>query len=69
MQSLLANAPDNAKECLRSQLGKLASRASCEGPWTTNAQVSLSLDPVKLRWFIIAIGVALTGYYFAKVYF
>jgi uncharacterized protein len=26
------------------------------------------LDPVKLRWFIIAIGVALTAYYFVKVY-
>jgi hypothetical protein len=49
MQSLLANAPDNAKECLKSQLGKLAARGSCEGPWTSTAQVNLSLDPVKLR--------------------
>jgi hypothetical protein len=49
MQSLLANAPDNARECLRSQLGKLASRSSCNGPWSANAQLNMSLDPVKLR--------------------
>jgi hypothetical protein len=49
MQSLLANAPDKARECLRSQLGHLAMRGSCEGPWTSSASVSLSLDPVKLN--------------------
>ena len=49
MQSLLASAPENARECLRSQLGQLARRASCEGPWSANAQLNLSLDPVKLR--------------------
>jgi hypothetical protein len=49
MQSLLASAPDNARECLKSQLGNLAKRASCEAPWTSGANVSLFLDPVKLR--------------------
>ena len=49
MTSLLANAPDHAKDCLRSQLGKLAARGSCQGPWTSNASINLSLDPVKLR--------------------
>jgi hypothetical protein len=49
MESLLATGPDAARECLSSQLGKLASRASCEGPWTTNASLSISLDPVKTR--------------------
>ena len=49
MQSLLANASDNARECLRSQLGQLAARASCQGPWTTNAQLSISLDPARTR--------------------
>jgi hypothetical protein len=49
MQSLLDNAPDNAKACLKKQLGNLAERSSCEGPWTSTAQLSVSLDPVKLR--------------------
>jgi hypothetical protein len=49
MTSLLANAPDHAQECLRSQLGKLAGRSTCEAPWTSTAQISLRLDPVKLR--------------------
>ena len=49
MQTLLDQGPDAARECLRSQLGKIASRASCEGPWTTTAQLSLGLDPVKLN--------------------
>ena len=49
MTSLLANAPDNAKECLKSQLGKIAERGSCQGPWTSTANISLGLDPVKLR--------------------
>ena len=49
MEALLATAPDNARECLQSQLGKLAGRASCDGPWTSTASLSVSLDPVKLR--------------------
>ena len=49
MESLLASGPDAARECLGSQLGKLAARASCQGPWTTNASLSISLDPVKTR--------------------
>jgi hypothetical protein len=49
MQTLLASAPDNARECLKSQLGNLAKRGSCQSPWTAGAQVTLALDPVKLR--------------------
>jgi hypothetical protein len=49
ISALLANAPDHARECLRSQLGNLAKRATCEGPWTAGATMNLSLDPVKLR--------------------
>jgi uncharacterized membrane protein YfcA len=33
------------------------------------ARLARRLDPVKLRWFILAIGVALTLYYFWQVYF
>jgi hypothetical protein len=49
MQSLLANGSTTAKECLRSQLGQLASRNSCQGPWTTSATLGVSFNPVKVR--------------------
>jgi hypothetical protein len=47
METLLASGPSAARDCLRSQLGKLAGRATCQGPWTTNAQLSINLDPVR----------------------
>ncbi len=47
--SLLANGPDAARTCLARQLGRLAGRNSCEGPWTANANLSISLNPVKFR--------------------
>ncbi len=34
MLSLLAAAPGNVRECLESQLGQVAGRQSCRGPWT-----------------------------------
>ena len=47
MQSLLTNGSSTARTCLAKQLGALASRNSCEGPWTSNASLGFSLDPVK----------------------
>lgn len=47
MQSLLANGSKAAKECLSSQLGALAGRNTCEGPWTSRASLNFSFDPVK----------------------
>ena len=49
MQSLLANASGNVKSCLQGQLGTLAARNSCEGPWTSSANLSVSFNPVKVR--------------------
>jgi len=49
MQSLLGNATGNARACLLQQLGNLALRNSCQGPWTSTATLSLSLNPVKFR--------------------
>jgi hypothetical protein len=49
MQSLLANGSSAAKECLRSQLGQLAGRNTCQGPWTTSATLNISFNPVKAR--------------------
>ena len=49
MQSLLATAPGKVRSCLESQLGALAKRNSCQGPWMTQANLTLSLNPIKFR--------------------
>jgi len=49
MRSLLENGSGPAKECLARQLGTLASRNSCRGPWLSNANLSISLNPMKVR--------------------
>ena len=49
MRSLLESGSGPAKDCLARQLGALASRNSCRGPWTSNANLSISLNPMKVR--------------------
>ena len=49
MQSLLATASSDARECLQRQLGALAGRNSCRGVWTQTAFLSVSFNPLKLR--------------------
>jgi hypothetical protein len=49
MSSLLANGSDRAKDCLSKQLGQLAARNSCQGPWSSNASMSISFNPIKVR--------------------
>jgi hypothetical protein len=49
MQQLLASASDEARSCLGKQLGRLAARNSCRGPWTTTGSLNIRLDPVKFR--------------------
>lgn len=49
MQTLLASSSGGARSCLRSQLGTVAARNSCEGPWTQSAVLSVSLNPLKFR--------------------
>ncbi|MEO7455248.1 MAG: carboxypeptidase regulatory-like domain-containing protein [Gemmatimonadaceae bacterium] len=49
ISELLKNGSASAKECLSSQLGKLAQRNSCQGPWTSNANLSISFNPMKVR--------------------
>ena len=48
IQQLLATS-DEARECLGKQLGRLATRNSCRGPWTTSGSLNIRLDPVKFR--------------------
>ena len=47
--SLLNAGSGPAKECLSSQLGLLAARNSCQGPWTSSANLSISFNPMKVR--------------------
>ncbi|MEP6619643.1 MAG: TonB-dependent receptor [bacterium] len=49
MKDLLANGSGPAKDCLASQLGKLAERNSCQGPWTSSANMSISFNPMKVK--------------------
>jgi len=49
MRSLLVNGSSSARDCLTSQLGQVATRNSCSGPWSTNANLSFSFNPIKVR--------------------
>jgi carboxypeptidase family protein len=43
MRTLLATAPVGARNCLASQLGRAAGRASCQGPWSATFNTSLRI--------------------------
>ena len=43
MQNLLDGAPSSVRDCLRKQLGTIAGRNSCEGPWSTSLSLRISL--------------------------
>jgi hypothetical protein len=47
MQSLLTAASPAARECLSKQLGTLATRNTCEGPWTSTATLGFNIVPWK----------------------
>ena len=47
MQSLLATGSSAARDCLSKQIGTLAARNTCEGPWTSTASLGFSLVPWK----------------------
>lgn len=49
IQALLDGGSDAARACLRRQLGRLAGRNSCQGPWTSTATLSLSFNPARIR--------------------
>ncbi len=48
MQNLIETATPEARRCLESQLGKLAKRNNCEGPWTAGANLGITLNSVRL---------------------
>jgi hypothetical protein len=49
ISSLLAHGSSSARDCLQMQLNQLAARNSCEGPWTSLANLSLALNTMKFR--------------------
>src|SRR3954470_7613324 len=48
MRSLLGTGASAAKDCLASQLGSLAGRATCQAPWVTTANLRINLNPQKI---------------------
>ncbi len=48
IQSLLTNGTPEAVACLRSQLGQLAQRNSCRGPWTTSGNLGISVNSLRI---------------------
>ena len=49
MASLLEGTSDAARECLSRQIGRIAARNSCRGPWSSNASLNITLDRAKFR--------------------
>jgi len=49
IRSLIANGSSEARNCLSSQLGQIAQRNSCQGPWTSTASLSFAFNPLKVR--------------------
>ncbi len=49
MRQLIDASSGSARDCLVRQLGRLAGRSSCTGPWTQSAVLSISFNPVKVR--------------------
>jgi hypothetical protein len=48
MTSLLGSSSGRVRDCLQSQMGRIADRNSCEGPWTSTVNAQLTLNPEKL---------------------
>lgn len=49
MRNLLDNGSSEARSCLASQVGSLAGRNSCRGPWFSTASMSITFNPLKVR--------------------
>lgn len=49
MRALLAGGSRSARDCLARQVGALAGRHTCNGPWTSWANLSITFNPLKVR--------------------
>jgi len=49
MRALIAGSSSRVRACLERQLGQIAARNSCDGPWTSTAFLAMSFNPVRVR--------------------
>jgi hypothetical protein len=49
MSTLLAGAAPKVRGCLQSQLGRIAERNSCEGPWTSTGFLIIAFNPLRVK--------------------
>lgn len=49
IENLLTNGPASVRDCLKRQLGTIAGRNSCEGPWSTSLSLRVSLVSQALK--------------------
>jgi hypothetical protein len=49
MASLLSSATGRTRSCLQKQLGQIAKRNSCRGPWSSSASLGITLDRAKFH--------------------
>jgi hypothetical protein len=49
MSDLLASATKGTRECLEKQVGSIAGRNSCRGPWSSSASLNITIDRAKFR--------------------
>ena len=49
MSELLANSTGGTKKCLQEQVGQIAGRNSCRGPWSSSASLNITVDRAKFR--------------------
>ena len=49
MSGLLASSSGRIRGCLSSQVGRVAARNSCEGPWTATGVLAIAFNPLKVR--------------------
>ena len=48
MRALIAGGSFSARDCLTKQLGQVAARNSCQGPWASTANITLELNSAKV---------------------
>jgi len=50
MHRLVAESSDRVRACLGRQVGHVAAKGSCEGPWTATMNALVNLNPERLGW-------------------
>lgn len=48
LESLLANTSGQARACLEAQMGRLAARNSCQGPWNVTGNLNININSIRV---------------------